>query len=152
MHTDYVDIPQPFTQGELPDGDGQIGKVYISDQPGYPEDPDYCYLLVRSLYDMPSTFHTRFTTMSKFLKTDAEFFKADSRVAFLHKCNQDSTVPEPIRQEYIIHYQRICSGSVVTRERGPGAHAPFGALRDRPTNNEPQVQPSSWSTRPFRHR
>ena len=27
--------------------------------------------------------------------------------------NQDSSVPEPLQQEYIIHYQRICTESVV---------------------------------------
>jgi hypothetical protein len=53
------------------------------------------------------------------VKTDNEFFKdksaflTDSRVTFVHKCNQDSSVPEPLRQEYIIHYQRICTESVV---------------------------------------
>jgi hypothetical protein len=51
--------------------------------------------------------------MSKFFKTDAEFFKADSRFSFVHKFTQDSSVPEPFRQEYIIHYQRICSELVV---------------------------------------
>ena len=45
MHTDHVDISQAFTQGELLDGDGKNGKVYISAPPGYPEDPAYCYLL-----------------------------------------------------------------------------------------------------------
>ncbi len=53
------------------------------------------------------------------VKTENEFFKAksvfltDSRVTFVHKCNQDSSVPEPLQQEYIIHYQRICTESVV---------------------------------------
>jgi hypothetical protein len=47
MHTDHVDISQAFTQGELLQGDGQNGQVYISDPPGYPEDPAYCYLLKR---------------------------------------------------------------------------------------------------------
>jgi hypothetical protein len=45
MHTDHVDISQAFTQGELLQGDDQNGKVYIPDPPGYPEDPDYYYLL-----------------------------------------------------------------------------------------------------------
>ena len=45
MHTDHVDISQTFTQGELIDGDGQNGKVYISAPTDYPEDPAYCYLL-----------------------------------------------------------------------------------------------------------
>ena len=97
----------------IPDGDGQIVKVYISAQPGYPEDPDYCYLLTRTLYVIPNAARTWFTTMSKFLKTDAEFFKTNSRVAFVHKCSQDSSVPEPLRQEYIIRYQRICAEPVV---------------------------------------
>ena len=30
------------------------GKVYMSAPPGYPEDPDICYLLHKPLYDMPS--------------------------------------------------------------------------------------------------
>ena len=30
MYIDHVDISQSFTQGELLDGDGQNGKVYIS--------------------------------------------------------------------------------------------------------------------------
>ena len=30
IHTDHVDFSQSFTQGELLDGDGQNGKVFIS--------------------------------------------------------------------------------------------------------------------------
>ncbi len=70
MHTDHVDISQAFTQGELLQGDGQNGKVYISAPPGYPEDPAYCYLLKRPLYGMPSAARAWFTTMSEFLKTE----------------------------------------------------------------------------------
>jgi hypothetical protein len=70
MHTDHVDISQAFTQGELLDGDGQNGKVYISAPPGYPEDPAYCYLLKRPLYGMPSAARAWFTTMSEFLKNE----------------------------------------------------------------------------------
>jgi len=40
MHTDHVDISQAFAQGELLDGDGQNGKVYISAPPGYNEDSE----------------------------------------------------------------------------------------------------------------
>jgi hypothetical protein len=32
-HTDHVDISQAFTQGEILDGDGQNGKVYIQEPP-----------------------------------------------------------------------------------------------------------------------
>jgi hypothetical protein len=39
----------------------------------------------------------------------AEFFKACFREAFV----QETSVPEPLRQEYIIYYQRICVDSVV---------------------------------------
>ncbi len=70
MHTDHVDISQAFTQGELLQGDGQNGKVYISAPPGYREDPDYCYLLKRPLYGMPSAARAWFTTMSEFLKSE----------------------------------------------------------------------------------
>jgi hypothetical protein len=49
MYTDHVNISHGFTQGELFDGDGQNGKVYISDPTGYPQDPVYCYLLKRPL-------------------------------------------------------------------------------------------------------
>jgi hypothetical protein len=35
-------------------GDGHNDKVYISAPPGYPEDPETCYLLQKTLYDMPS--------------------------------------------------------------------------------------------------
>ena len=45
MYTDHVDISQAFTQGELLDGDGQNGKVYISSPPDYVEGNEYCYLL-----------------------------------------------------------------------------------------------------------
>ena len=54
MHTDRVDISQAFTQRKLLDGDGQNGKVYNSAPPGYVEDSEYCYLLKRRLYGMPS--------------------------------------------------------------------------------------------------
>ena len=70
MHTDHIDISQAFTQGELLDGDDQNDKFYISVLPGYPEDTGYCYLLKRTLYDMPNVTRDWFTTMSKFLKTE----------------------------------------------------------------------------------
>jgi hypothetical protein len=70
MHTDHMDISQAVTQGELFDGDGQNGNVYISAPSGYPEDPDYCYLLNRPLYGIPSADHDWFTTMSEFFKTE----------------------------------------------------------------------------------
>jgi hypothetical protein len=70
MHTDHVDVSQAFTQGELLDGDGQNGKVYISTPSTYPEDPSYCYLLKRALYNMSSAVRVWFTTMSEFLKTE----------------------------------------------------------------------------------
>jgi hypothetical protein len=40
MFTDHVDISQVFLQGDLLTGDGHNDKVYISDPPGYPEDPN----------------------------------------------------------------------------------------------------------------
>ena len=52
--TDHVDISQAFVQGELLPGDGHNGKVYISSQPGYDEDPLYVYRLLEPLYGMPS--------------------------------------------------------------------------------------------------
>jgi hypothetical protein len=70
MYTDHVDISQAFPQVEFHDGDVQNGKVYISSPPVYPEDPAYCYLLKRPLYDMPSIARAWFTTMSEFLKTE----------------------------------------------------------------------------------
>jgi hypothetical protein len=53
---------EAFTQGELLDGDGRNAKVYISAPPGFPEDPDYCYLLKRPLYGMPCAARASFTT------------------------------------------------------------------------------------------
>ena len=55
MFTDHVDraISQVFVQVDLLPGDGHNGKVYI-DPPGYPEDPDICYLLRKPLYGMSS--------------------------------------------------------------------------------------------------
>ncbi len=64
MHTDHVDISQAFTQGELLDGDGQNGKVYISTPSDYPEDLTHYYLLNRILYGMSSAVREWFTTMS----------------------------------------------------------------------------------------
>jgi hypothetical protein len=69
MHTDHVDISQAFTQGELLDGDEQIGNAYIST--GYASDNEYYYLLKRPLYGMPSAARAWFTTVSEFLKTEA---------------------------------------------------------------------------------
>jgi predicted heme/steroid binding protein len=46
MRTDHVDISHAFTQGELLDGDGQNGKVYISASPGYPEEVAVGYLYI----------------------------------------------------------------------------------------------------------
>ena len=54
MFMDHVDISQAFCQGDLLPGDGHNGKVYISAPPGYPEDPDICYLLRKPLYGMSS--------------------------------------------------------------------------------------------------
>jgi hypothetical protein len=53
MSKDHVDIIQAFVQGDLLPGDGHNGKVYISAPPGYPEDPEVCYLLCKPLYRMP---------------------------------------------------------------------------------------------------
>ena len=54
MFTDYVDISQPFTQGDLQPDDVCMDNSYISAPPGYPEDPAYCYHLLKPLYGMPS--------------------------------------------------------------------------------------------------
>ena len=64
MMTDHVDISQAFEQGEILPGDGYNGKVYISAPPGYDEDPEYVYLLLKPLYGCLA-WHT---TMSAFLK------------------------------------------------------------------------------------
>jgi len=40
-----------------------------------------------------------------------QFNSIGFRVAFVQKCSQDPSLPEPFRQEYIISYQRICSDS-----------------------------------------
>jgi hypothetical protein len=70
MMTDHVDISQAFVQGELLPGDGYNGKVYISAPPGYDEDPEYVYLLMRPLYGMPSAARAWHTTMSAILKQE----------------------------------------------------------------------------------
>jgi Reverse transcriptase (RNA-dependent DNA polymerase) len=67
MFMDHVDISQAFCQGDLLPGDGHNGKVYISAPPGYPEDPDICYLLRKPLYGMPSAARAWHKTMSGFL-------------------------------------------------------------------------------------
>ena len=41
MYTDHVDISPAFTEGDLHPGDGYMGNLYISDPPGFPEDPEY---------------------------------------------------------------------------------------------------------------
>ena len=69
MFTDHVDISQAFVQGDLLPGDGHNGKVYISAPPGYPEDPEICYLLQKPLYGMPSAARAWHKTMSGFLHT-----------------------------------------------------------------------------------
>ncbi len=70
VYTDHVDISQAFTQGDLQTGDGYMGNLYISAPPGFPEDPEYCYRLLKSLYDMSSVAHAWFQTMSSFLKQE----------------------------------------------------------------------------------
>ena len=57
-------------QGELLPGDGHNGKVYISDPPGYEEDPLYVYSLLKPLYGMPSAARAWHTTMSAFLQRE----------------------------------------------------------------------------------
>ena len=69
MFTDHVDISQAFITGDLLPGDGHNVKIYISAPPGYPEDPEVCYLLRKPLYDMPSAARAWHTTMSAFLKS-----------------------------------------------------------------------------------
>jgi hypothetical protein len=69
MFTDHVDINQAFVQGDLLSGDGHNGKVYISAPPGYPEDPEICYLFQKPLYGMPSATRVWHKTMSAFLHT-----------------------------------------------------------------------------------
>ncbi len=69
MFTDHVDISQAFVQDDLLTGDGHNGKVYISDPPGYPEDPEICYLLHQPLYDMDSVSQVWHKTMRVFLHT-----------------------------------------------------------------------------------
>ena len=97
MHTDYVDIPQPFTQ-------------------------DNCYTITRPIYGLPSSAYAWFSTMSQFFQPQgdarlfgrlaAAFFTAGFRMAFI----QALSVPEPFRQEhiicrqeYIIWYNSICA-------------------------------------------
>ena len=97
MHTDYVDIPQPFTQ-------------------------DNCYTITRPIYGLPSSACAWFSTMSQFFQPQgdarlfgrlaAAFFTAGFRMAFI----QALSVPEPFRQEhiifrqeYIIWYNSICA-------------------------------------------
>ena len=70
MFTDHVDISQAFTQGDLQPGDGYMGNLYISAPPGFPEDPAYCYRLLKPLYGMPSAARAWFQTMSTFLKQE----------------------------------------------------------------------------------
>jgi hypothetical protein len=70
MFTDHVDISQAFTQGDLQPGDGYMGNLYISAPPGFPEDPEYCYRLLKPLYGMPSAARAWFQTMSAFLKQE----------------------------------------------------------------------------------
>ncbi len=69
MFTDHVDIRQAFVQDDLLPGDGHNVKVYISDPPGYPEDPEICYLLQKPLYVMPSAARAWYKTISVFLHT-----------------------------------------------------------------------------------
>ena len=54
MFTDHVDISQAFTQDDLQLVDGYMGNLYISTPPGFPEDPQYCYRLLKPLYGIPS--------------------------------------------------------------------------------------------------
>jgi hypothetical protein len=68
MFTDHVDISQAFIEGDLQPGDGYMRNLYISAPPGFPEDPAYCYRLLKPLYGMPSAARAWFQTMSTFLK------------------------------------------------------------------------------------
>jgi hypothetical protein len=70
MFTDHVDISQAFTPGDLQSGDAYMGNVYISAPPGFPEDPEYCYRLLKPLYGIPGVARAWFQTMSAFLKQE----------------------------------------------------------------------------------
>ena len=63
MYTDHIDISQAFTQGDLQPGDGYMGNLYISAPQGFPEDPEYCYRLLKPLYGMPSAARAWFQTI-----------------------------------------------------------------------------------------
>jgi hypothetical protein len=70
MFTDHVDISQAFMQGDLQPDDGHMVNLYISSPPGFPEDPAYCYRLLKPLYGMTSAARAWFQTMSTFLKQE----------------------------------------------------------------------------------
>jgi len=67
VFTDHVDFFKTFVQGQLLPGDSHNGKVYISSQPGYDEDPFYVYHLLKPLYGMPSAARAWQTKMRAFL-------------------------------------------------------------------------------------
>jgi hypothetical protein len=71
MFTDHVDISQVFTEGDLQPGDGHVGNLYISTPPGFPEDPTYCYRLLKPLNGMSSEVRAWFQTMRTFLKQES---------------------------------------------------------------------------------
>ena len=58
---------QAFVQGELLPGASHNGKVYVSWQPGYDEDPLYVCHLLKPLYGMPSATRAWHTNMPAFL-------------------------------------------------------------------------------------
>jgi len=70
MFTDHVVISQAFVQGKLLPWDGHNGNVYISSSPGYEEDFQCIYRLLKPLYGMPSAARTWHTTMSVFLERE----------------------------------------------------------------------------------
>ncbi len=90
MHTDYVDVPQPFKQD-----------IRCTIKP----------------HGLPSSAYAWFSTMRQFLQTQgsgrffgglaAAIFTAGFRVAFI----QGPSVRDPFRQEYIIWHKRICADS-----------------------------------------
>jgi hypothetical protein len=70
MEMDQVDISQAFIQGDLLPGDGRRGRVFIAPPPGYPEEENIVWQLMRPLYGMPQSARCWHLTMSKWLKDE----------------------------------------------------------------------------------
>ena len=112
MFANHVDISQAFVQGhgELLPGDGHNGNVYISSPPGYKEDSQNIYHLLKPLYGMLSATHSWHTTKSAFLKREG------CKILGFEKSMSPGNSSLTATGFYLVYTLMISSSLVLTRQ------------------------------------